>query len=266
MSVLLVLCAIPLVMVAGYHRSLSSKVKNHLAAFRAAHEPVTLEELNRYYPAVPASSNAALAYGRAFEILQKSGSSKFLEQLDELPSDSGPLPVDIRETMEKACQENAGAFRALSEATKLQFCRYPVDYTPGWAALLPHLRHLPKCSALEMCQGVLHEQKGDVQKAIESINTILLFSASLDSEPDLISVLVEHELYSHATELLRWLLNHRQLSQQQLENVEEIFHRAERTNSLDRALVGERCVISAVFDYSPGEILNIIDPGYERRV
>ena len=152
---------------------------------------------------MPASSNAALAYGRAFELLQKSRSSTFLEHLDELPSDSGPLPVDIREAMEKACQENARAFGVLSEATRLPFCRYPVDYTPGWVALLPHLRHLPKCSALEMCHGVLHEQKGDVQEAIQSINTILLFSASLDSEPDLISVLVQHKLYFHATELLR---------------------------------------------------------------
>ena len=44
--------------------------------------------------------------------------------------------MDIREAMEKACQENARAFGVLSEATRLPFCRYPVDYAPGWVSLV----------------------------------------------------------------------------------------------------------------------------------
>src|SRR5881397_3939156 len=118
-SVLLAICLITVITLAGYHWLLSSKIKSRLAGVRAAHEPVTLADLNQYYAQVPASSNAAFTYGRAFELLQNSNSSKFLEGLNKLPTGSGPLPVELRETMEKACQEHAEALAALEEAVKL---------------------------------------------------------------------------------------------------------------------------------------------------
>ncbi len=152
---LVLLASLFVIVVTGYHWWLSSRVQSRLAQVRAEHEPVTLPELNRYYAEVPEPSNAAVAYGRAFGLLQKTKSFQTLEHVYELPSGSGPLPADARQVMEKACQENAETFGALSEGNKLKSCRYPVDYTPGWAALLPHLRHLTKCSALEMYRGVL---------------------------------------------------------------------------------------------------------------
>ena len=95
---------------------------------------------------------------------------------------------------------------------------------------------------------------------MQCIEAILHFSSSLDSEPDLISVLVQHRLDFHATELLRWLLNHRQLSQQQLIDLQGLF------KVTQRALIGERCVILSTFDYSAGQILDLMDPGYDNRV
>jgi type II secretory pathway pseudopilin PulG len=124
---------------------------------------------------------------------------------------------------------------------------------------------LRKCSALELSHGVLSEQSGELEEAILAIHRLLRFSASLEPEPDLISVLVQDRIDSHASELLRWLLNHRQLSKKQLEQLHTMFQTAVHTNRLEQALVGDRCCILATFDYSAGQILDSIDPGYEKR-
>src|SRR5260221_2629304 len=87
----------------GYHGWLAWRIHRLLAEFRAAHEPMSLAELDDYYTKVPVGSNAALPYGRAFELIKKSKSSKFLENLDELPSGSAPLPAELRESIERTC-------------------------------------------------------------------------------------------------------------------------------------------------------------------
>src|SRR5262249_44548192 len=135
--------------------------------------------------------------------------------------------------------------------------------TPGWAALMPYLRDIRSCSALEMSKGVLDEQSGNIDHAIKRIETILQFSTSLESEPDLISVLVQRRLEQHATELLRWLLNHRLLSQPQLSQLQLKFEESGHTNRLQKALVGERCFFLGIFQASPRTIARTIDPGSE---
>lgn len=249
----------------GYHWWLAARIQHRLAAVRAAHEPVSLAELNAYYPTVPASSNAATAYARAFAIVQESRSARFLQRLEQLPSGSGQLPAETQQSMQSACDQNAGAFEALEQAARLKLCRFPVDYRPGWNALLPHLRLLQQCAALELCRGVLAEQKGDLDSALECTSRILQLSAALNSEPDLISVLIQRRIEFAASELLRWLLNHRQLSDPQITKLHEMFKSAERKNQVERALISDRCFVVATFDSSSGQILDTIDPGYSPR-
>jgi hypothetical protein len=257
-----ILAVIALIFTVTYHLRLSSNIHSRLAVLRDAHKPLTLSELNRYYPAVPAESNAAVIYARAFDLLRTNAS---FASLENPPPGADPLPVQLRKAMEKACEENVKTFEELQKAALFELCRYPVDYTPGWSALLPHLPSLLKCAVLEMCRGILQEQKGDIQQAIATIDTIMCMAASLDSEPDLISVLVQNRLYFRGSDLLGWLLNHRQLTSEQLAELQRIFQSAGRTNGLARALVAERCATLATFNDSAKEILKTIDPGSEKR-
>jgi hypothetical protein len=119
-----------------------------------------------------------------------------------------------------------------------------------------------------MCRGALAEERGDTESVIESIDAILRFSASLETEPDLVSVLVRRRIEFHATELLRWLLNHRQLSGQELTRLERSFRSIDSTNRLGRALVAECCTTVATFGYSSDQLLNVMDLmglGYKNR-
>jgi type II secretory pathway pseudopilin PulG len=260
-----ILALIVVTITVAYHRYLSSQIRTRLAILQSAHKPITLAELNSYYPEVPAESNAAVIYQRAFDLLKRSDSFNSLEKLADLPKGTVLLPVQVRQSMEKACQDNASTLELLGEAARLRQCRYPVDYTPGWRALLPHLPVLSKCAALEMCDGVLQERKGDIGHAIKAIEVITSMAESLDTEPDLISVITQDKLYLQGSDLLLWLLNHNQLAPEQISDLQRTLRNAERTNNLERALAGEPCFLLATFNSSAAEILNQIDPGSEKR-
>jgi hypothetical protein len=249
-----------------YHLYLSSQIRSRLAVIRAAHKPITLSELNSYYPEVPAESNAAVIYQQAFDLLKKTETFSLLEQLEDLPRGPNPLPVQVRQSMEKVCLENAKTLGLLEEAARFRQCRYPIDYTPGWHALLPHLPILSKCAALERYNGVLQEQNGDIRRTTKAIEIIMSMAESLDTEPEITSVVTQNKLYLHSSDLLVWLLNHRQLTLEQIIDLQRLFQDAARTNSLERALSGEPCFILATFNSSAPEILNQIDPGYENRI
>jgi type II secretory pathway pseudopilin PulG len=258
--------ALIVIITAVYHGYLSSQIRTRLAVLKSAHKPLTLSELNSYYPQVPAESNAALIYKRAFDLLKKSDSFNSLEKLEDLPRGPQPLPLQLRQIMEKACQENAKTLELLDAAARLRQCRYPVDYTPGWRALLPHLPLLSKCAALESYNGVLQERNGDIGRTTKAIETIMSMAESLDTEPDLISVITQNKLYLLGSDILLWLLNHRQLTLEQITELQQLFQNSVRTNSLERAIAGEPCFLLATFNSSATEILSEIDPGSEKRL
>jgi len=261
----LILALIIVTVTLAYHRHLSSQIRTRLAVLKSAHRPLTLSELNTYYPQIPAESNAAVIYQQAFDLLKKTEAFNSLEKLQELPKGPEPLPLHLLQSMEEACQENAKTLELLDEAALLRQCRYPVDYTPGWRALLPHLPLLSKCAILELCNGVLQERKGDIGRAIKAIEVIMSMAESLDTEPDLISVMTQNKLYVQSSDILLWLLNHRQLTREQITELQRLFQNSVRTNSLERALAGEPCFLLATFNSSATEILSEIDPGSEKR-
>jgi hypothetical protein len=258
-SLLLLIGAAAILTLAVRHSRLSAGINGRLASIRALHEPVSLTELNKYYAEVPQPSNAAVLYGNAFKIVRQSKELKKLEHADELPSGSESLPRDLQETMQQAVTENQDALKVLDSASNFLSCRYPVDYSHGWQTLLPHLKDLPNLTRLYLYRGTIEEQLGHADVAIDSVKAILQISASLDPEPDMISLVVQSKIRFHAIELLRWVLNHRQLTESQLIGLQELFSE-EGNDRLQKAAIGERCMILAVYGYGPTDVLRLIDP------
>jgi type II secretory pathway pseudopilin PulG len=254
-----------LVPVVARHHKFSAQLKIMVSQIRAAKEPVTLEELNAYYVEVPADQNAAKIYAHAFDAVEKSGSAKFLKAAAELPQGTNALPDNVREQMKNAVTNCGAALESLRKAAAIGACRYPVDYTPGWYALMPHLPALSACAHLETCNGVLKEQSGDTDAAIQSVGLILKYAASLNSEPDLISVLIQQRLDIQAGDLTRWIINHQKLSTGQLAKLQQVFGNSERTNWIDRSIIGERCSALAMFDYPATDFLDVISPNHQSR-
>ena len=112
----LTICLIPVLAFAGRHLWWSLKVRQRLAAIRAAQEPVSLAELNVYYPSVPSAENAALVYTQAFALLEQRHLSGTVERLADLPAGSGRLPEAQRVEIEQLVAENQDILGLLDKA------------------------------------------------------------------------------------------------------------------------------------------------------
>jgi len=102
---------------------------------------------------------------------------------------------------------------------------------------------------------------------IATIETIMRMGASLDAEPDLISVLIQNRLHYRGSDVPGMASESSPVNTGAVRrSCSRSVRGRERTNSVERALVGERCCTLALFDSSAAEILNVIDPTYENRV
>jgi len=249
-------------LIASRHVLLSGKINSKLAQIHAAHEPVTVVEHDSYYKALPLDTNGASLYKQAFTTIRTGGSHRFLEDAVELSKNTtNALPENLRQSMAKAVADSKSAFEPLRKAAACGPCRFPIDYTNGWSALMLHASELPLCGRLELCNGVLKEQAGDVDAAIESVDLICKYADSVSAQPDLVGVLTQYRLDYQAYDLSFWLLNHRKLSHAQLATLQKIFSNREPPHWIDRAVIGDRCATLAIFDYSPGDFLTITAPG-----
>jgi len=260
-GLIILLVLLVAVFIAARHLFLSAKIKTKLAQIRASNEPVTLQELDSYYKGLPLDTNGAALYKQAFTIIKRGGSHEFLQSKEEIPEDTNALPENLRASMAKAVTDSKTAFELLQKAAACGACRFPIDITDGWAALVPHLAELPICGRLELCNGILKEQSGSVDAAIQSVGLICKYADSVNGEPDLISVITQQKMDYQAYELSFWLLNHQNLSGTQLAALQNIFRNREPVRWLDRSIMGDRAATLAMFHYSAADFLSVISPG-----
>src|SRR5207248_581606 len=136
---------------AGYRLYLVHKIKVKVGEIRQSGFPVTTAELNKWYAAVPPEQNAALILTNAFAHLVKVNTNTPNLPIigrGKLPPRSEALPLEMREAIADYVATNKVALELLEKGLALKSCRYPVDLTPGWDALLPHLVGLKNSAQL----------------------------------------------------------------------------------------------------------------------
>ena len=248
-------------LLAGRHLLLARKINKKLAQIRSSHEPITGLELASYYEHLPLDTNGAALYKQAFTAIRNGASHKFLEDTLELFEGTNALPTNLRQSMVKAVADNQAAFAPLHKAATFGPCRFPIDYTNGWWTLLLHLRDIPVCARLELCDGALKAQSGDVDGSIKSVELICKYADSLNDEPDFNAAMIQGSIDNQAYNLSFWLLNHRNLSVAQLATLQKIFGNREPAHWVDRSIIGDRCATLILFDQPPGYLLSLLAPG-----
>jgi hypothetical protein len=244
------------------HLVLSAKIRNHLSSLGRAGRPVTLQELNQYHLRSTTQSEAASLYAKAFAPLSNSPAMKTMSPVEEPPPGTNSLPVDLKTTLEEVVAENSAALQLLDRAVLIEGCRFPIDYSAGWDTLLPHLRNFTACAKLLMARGLIESSRGEIDPAIQEVANILRCAASLNGEPDAVSIVTQRRLEFHAIELTQWLLNHHQLSDPQLMVLKTCFQPGDDKKRLKEALAGEFCMAVALYGYSPAGVMRVIDPHY----
>jgi hypothetical protein len=250
----------------GYRLYLAHKVKVKIGQIRQAGFPVTTAELNQWYPAVPPEKNAAFTLTNAFgHLVNVNTNTPNLPIIGrgKLPPPNDPLPPEMRQAIAEYVATNQVALELLERGLALKSCRYPVDFTPGWDALLPHLAGLRKSAqllALKALSDIDNDEPSDAAKALQSMLTL---ADTVAKEPLLISHLVRMACYQLSYQCLERALCNMTLDHDSLLHLSSIYHDMETSDGLQRSLVAERCVALQSFSGSFKEIERLLEGGGE---
>lgn len=233
--------------------------------WRAHGYPVTLDDLNAWYPAVPDDENRALKYMEVAEQTNASAKPFWTEQ--ERQQAQNPA-VDVSDTVlivgsgefergvpldkttwdatetywQTVTSTVAPELKRLGRDTSLQ-SRYATDLRNGFAADLPQLAQIREL-ARELALDSLHWTiAGQPNEAVESIEAMIPLANSLDQEPLLISQLVRIAVFGIAYNSTEDIINRSVLPDDLLAELSETFANAmpapEDGMILDRAMIGE---------------------------
>ncbi len=230
--VVVVLAVIAVVLLRGRSASQSLKagVQAKLDAIRAAGEPVTLEELNNYYPEPPAGENAAELYAQAFAALT---------------ADDPKSPAFL--------SKNQRAVALLLQAAERKSCRYPLDLREGDSLRSRHLQGIKKSAQLLQAEAIAQAKRDRTDAATKAILAGVRLARSLDNEPIAISKLVEFACLALAIQGLEQALAQTRFTEAHLARVQATLREAESAVSFRHILIGERAFTLAWFQAPPEE-------------
>jgi hypothetical protein len=232
---------------------LSLRSDLRLEAIRKAGYPVTLAELDAWYPAVPDAQNAALVYTNAFALLEPQGNSSQVPSLSTrltdltLPPRGEALPAEDEVEILNLLATNQAALRLLHSAAALEASRYPVQLREGAFVLLPHLGKARLAVLLLCAESQLHSAHGENALAVQSLTTAGRLADSLKAEPLLISQLVRIACWNVIYARLQWTLNAVSLTDEQLGSLQQLLREAEQPQAFARGLAGEQAMGLAYF-------------------
>ena len=220
-----------------------NRLSARLDAIRDAGYPVTLKELNDWYPQPVPGENAAMVYQAAFSKFSDKDSDKDLPIVGkgERPEPGVPLSDDMAERIAEYLERNTEALNLLHEAATMTGCRFAVDFTVGFNVSLNHLSRLRQAARLLSMETLIAIQKKDTDHIMASMAAQLKAARFARNEPIVISYLVHIALRSLATRNLQHALSGVTFSDNELRQLASMLSGFEDAGALIRALVGERC-------------------------
>jgi hypothetical protein len=248
----------------AYRYGLYRLIESELAAIRQRGEPVSLAELDRWYPPVPAGENAAEIYLEAFQLLRQ-----------PKPDEQAKLPaagaVDaMRDLLGRQLAENAAALARFHQAAARQQCRYPVDFSQGHASRLPHLTKISTGVRLLAMEATFAAEHGDRNKAATGLRAALALAQSVADEPTEISQLTRAAGNRNALLSLPLVLTQVELTDEQLGRLSTALARADDSDALVRGAIGERCFAIDLYRHPELRLAALLDrfysPALRRRI
>ena len=99
--------------------------------------PVTLEELDKWYPEVPESENAAKFYEEAYrkykdiDYSDKKSETLLCSGIAHLPALGEAIPEEVLKTSSDFCETNKESIGLYKKASELEKCRFSVNLRNG---------------------------------------------------------------------------------------------------------------------------------------
>jgi hypothetical protein len=255
----------------AYRYTLHRMVEAKLDEIRKQGYPVTLAELDKWYSQPPPGENAADLYEQAFAQYAWTGERYVYLGAGEivvppLSKKSVKLPVgpenlseEFKSVVAGIVHENREALTVLHEDRTLTYCRYPIDLKLPHVSL-PHLHKLREGIRLLQLESIQRTEEGDFEGAAMAVLSSIRLARSLENEPIEVSQLVRNSCFEITTQSLQRMLNRSQLSDRSLIQLIDSLEASEAPNAMTRGFVGERCLLSALFQNTINEQLAVLGP------
>ena len=256
-NVLLLLLFVGVCTFAIFRLRLKWKLNTRIEAIRAAGYPVTCAELDAWHTIPEDAENAAYTILDALELFHEWDKTD-LEPLPlvgraDLPPRTEPMTDEMKALIAEYISDNNETLELFHAAANIEHCRYPVDYSAGFAATLNHLPNMRRSVMLLELEALLHAENDETDAAICSVRSGFGFARSLAKEPSTISQFVRVACESLTISSLERLINRTELSDEQLSELSGCLSDVECASDLSRAFIGERCM-GLDFFTAPGTV------------
>lgn len=221
------------------------RVRAELARIRAAGEPVSVEDLDAFYPRPPADRDTTRLWLEAIAALD---TPEYRADAKDLPivgrSDEVPLvtePWPSLTAAEALLAKYHEPLEKMHDAAQLGgAARYPAVLSLGVDTPVPHLLLLRSGVLLLALEVEVESRHQNPSAAAKAIETIFAAGHSLGMEPLLVSQLVRLNNNHMACDALNRLLPDAGFSDQDLANIDRQLAAVDYTASFRRLVLGER--------------------------
>ncbi|HTN77138.1 MAG TPA: hypothetical protein VL096_17885 [Pirellulaceae bacterium] len=242
----LLLFLIPAVVYLVWQAHGRSLLRAELDQIRAAGEPITTAEISAWYTTLPPNTRDITAiWSTALAPFEGPKYDAAKTNVPIIGNVDGPKTLDEPFADEQAVQTFLKLYRpqieALYTAAKEEGeVRFPRQFEQGVGMLLNEAMIARQASLVLNLEFHMLVQQNDIDAAITNLQTRYKQGETLQHEPVLVGFLVQIAIHGTTIQSIRELADCRELSDEQLQQLQRLVRRMDAHKSFPNCLIGER--------------------------
>jgi hypothetical protein len=235
---------------AGYRYTLHRMVEAKLDEIRKQGYPVTLAELDKWYPQVPKEKNADTFFEQASLSYTMSEIDR-LKKLDGhgfliLPPRAKPLSPEMVKAIDEHLTASKVTLDLYHKGAAVKQCWYPyqhIGYVNVAVVWSPHVG-----TWLFRLEAISGAERGDPEMATRAVIDSFSLADTIIQMPHAVLYLQGVSAVKFSIATFEFVVSRAALNDSQLMKVAAALHSVDKPQALTRALVGDRC--SVIDDFS----------------
>ena len=223
-----------------------SRLASDLETLRKLNEPVTYEELAAFCKPAEGSPDMTKEVITALEHARRLIGSDYKTKIPDVGLFEVPIAGE-EWPYEKLAMEIIGAadgqLRVLEDVAKKNGAAvFPIQYSDGFNAKIPHLGDLRIAVSLLMLNARICVRNNNIEGAINSVRTSIHTINLVEREPLSISQMIRLKQLRFVFSEILWIANNAGLSDKQLALLQEIIRPLELRKGFSYAMYGEQMI------------------------